>query len=92
MTASGGHASGVGWQTWAAHTVGSIVVELWGFAASKAEALELCLDSLSSRPPVVALLETHRFLAPAALPGYSVAAGAQNTSWWRDSATGAATG
>ena len=30
---------------------------------SKAEALELCLDSLLSRPPVVALLETHHFLA-----------------------------
>ena len=58
----------------------------------KAEALELCLESLSSRLPVVALLEMHRFLAPSALPGYSVAAGAQNTSWWQDSMTGAATG
>ena len=46
MTASGGHASGAGWQTWAAHTVGSFVMELWGFGVSKAEALELCLDSL----------------------------------------------
>ena len=58
----------------------------------KAEALELCLESLSSRPPVVALLETYCFLAPTALPGYSVATGAQNTSWWWDSTTGATMG
>ena len=59
---------------------------------SKAESLLLCLDSLPSRPPVVALLETHRFLAHTALPGYSVAAGAQNTSWWRDSVAVTAAG
>ena len=63
-----------------------------GFAASKASALALCVEALPSSPPVVALLETHRFLAPAALRGYTVRAAAQNHRQWLSTATGSKTG
>ena len=49
-----------------------------GFSMSKASALALCVEALPSSPPVVALLETHWFLAPTALRGYMVLEAAQN--------------